>query len=249
MNASEEITRLRYLAAMGVPAYVTRRALPGAAPTAKFAVRDSLKAADADSGGTVAHTATDTVGAPQSRPSSGNSSSSAAAQALRESIGQKPKQQVSEAQAQPRMASAATDSMPVTRFRLAAVVSGGRLWLEELGDEALAQEQLQLISAMGRALTHASGADDDATVTEFRWPLHDNAQLGLGADEAAATLQGFLSRQLEENACVELICLGDASKALLADLSLPCARRFVYSTREVLKTPSLKRETWTALQA
>ena len=79
--------------------------------------------------------------------------------------------------------------------------------------------------------------------------MHDNVQLGLGANEAAATLQGFLYRQLEENACVELICLGESSKTLLTNLKLPCARRFVPSTLELLKNPVMKRDIWAALRA
>lgn len=142
-----------------------------------------------------------------------------------------------------------TKGEAVTRFRLAALICAGRLWVEELGDEALAQDQVQLVSAMGRALQHPEGGAAMAVVTEFQWPLHDNAQLGLGVDEATATLEGFLHRQLDENACVELICLGDASKALLANLRVSCARRFTPSTRDMLKSPMCKRDVWAALQA
>ncbi|WOJ96425.1 hypothetical protein R0137_14395 [Congregibacter brevis] len=251
MSASQEINRLRYLAAMGVPAYVARRPLPGAAVSAKYALRIVTKAAEARQGSV---NNMGEVGAATSvKPSKRSAGTPPAAQALRESLQQdtgrrRAPQTETVSDTSTTVARSAASLAQIPRFRLAAMIIGKRLWLEELGDEALAQDQLQLISAMSRALSHPAVDEDAVAVTEFRWPLHDNAQLGLGSEDAAATLQGFLYRQLEENACVELISLGDASKALLMDLSVPCARRFVPSTREMLKTPLLKREVWNTLR-
>ncbi|WOJ93524.1 hypothetical protein R0135_17350 [Congregibacter variabilis] len=236
MSASGEIRRLRYLEAMGVPVYVTRRALPGAAVTAKCGLRVTAKVAPLQAG----------VSAP-------DTGSTSAAQALRESLRNDAGQQSVETRAADRRsapaATAQNSQEPATRFRLAAVICGGRLWVEALGEEALASDQVLLITAMGRALTHPQASDEAPAVTEFRWPLHDNVQLGLGAEEAAATLQGFLYRQIEEHACVELICLGESSKALLTSLQLPCARRYTPSTRDMLESPALKRDVWSALLA
>lgn len=251
MSASQEINRLRYLAAMGVPTYVARRPLPGAAVSAKYALRVSTRVAEARPG------STNNMGeaglATLARPDKRSAGSPLAAQALRESLAQdtgrrKTPQTEAASDTNATVAKSAASLAQVPRFRLAAMIIGKRMWLEELGDEALAQDQLQLISAMSRALSHPAVDEEAVAVTEFRWPLHDNAQLGLGSEDAAATLQGFLYRQLEENACVELICLGDASKTLLMDLSVPCARRFVPSTREMLKTPLLKRDVWNTLR-
>ncbi|EED32404.1 conserved hypothetical protein [gamma proteobacterium NOR5-3] len=252
MSASGEINRLRYLAAMGVPVYVTRRALPGAAVTAKFALRSSALPDENASRVSASQAA---ASASPGHASANTGASPAAAQALREML-RKEAGQPAVVRSAPEATSASTSTSqaqdsaePATRFRLAAVICAGRLWVEALGDEALASDQVLLITAMGRALTHPDASEEPPTVTEFRWPLHDNAQLGLGADEAAATLQGFLYRQIEEHACVELICLGNSSKALLGRLAVPCARRYVPSTRDMLSNPLLKRDVWTVLLA
>ncbi|WP_439102491.1 hypothetical protein [Congregibacter sp.] len=245
MSASQEIRRLRYLQAMGVPVYVSRRALPGAAVSSKYVLRESRTALVIDPGGEAEQRRT--AKAPQT-------TASPAAQALRESLRQdldrqKPPLKAASDRAGSREAKAASRQGSTPRFRLAAMMTKGRLWLEDLGDEALAQDQLQLISAMARALDHPVKDEANVAVTEFRWPLHENAQLGLSSDDATAALQGFLSRQLEENACVELICLGDACKTLLKDLAIPCARRTIPSSRDMLKHPSTKRDAWKALRA
>lgn len=240
---------------MGVPVYVTRRPLPGAAVTQKCALRYAEQPSREGEGLSI--NSSQSASIPPAAPSPlQKNASPAAAQALRESL-RKDAPQPRGSQQPSAVESAAANtakneavrSPAVTRFRLAAVICAGRLWVEELGDEALAQDQVQLVSAMGRALMHPEGGSEAIAVTEFQWPLHDNAQLGLGAEEATATLQGFLHRQLDENACVELICLGDESKALLANLPVSCARRFAPSTRDMLASPILKRDVWAALQA
>lgn len=246
MDTSQEIRRLRYLEAMGVPVYVTRRALPGAAVTSKIRLKESVRMA----GAAEPHERA----APAASKTAPQKTSSPAAQALRESLRQDidrqksaPRAATDTASAREKKGARRQDAAP--RFRLAALITKGRLWLEELGDEALAQDQLQLVAAMARALDHPVKDDAAVAVTEFRWPLHDNAQLGLSADDATAALQGFLSRQLDENACVELICLGDASRTLIADLAIPCARRAISSTRDMLENPSIKGDVWKALRA
>lgn len=135
------------------------------------------------------------------------------------------------------------------RFRLAVLVCAGRLWVEDLGEEALATDQLSLVAAMGRALTHPELDAASPRSAQFVWPLHDNQQLDLGAEEAAASLGGFLRRQLDENACVELVCMGEAAAKRLHSLPLPCAKRIVASTREVLSKPNLKAALWRELRA
>ncbi|EAQ96244.1 hypothetical protein [Congregibacter litoralis] len=246
MDASQEIRRLRYLQAMGVPVYVTRRVLPGAAVTSKITLKESVRMAGAAEPQEQA--------APIAPITAPQKTSSPAAQALREFLRQDidrqkpaPGAATDTASARETKGAARQDSAP--RFRLAALITKGRLWLEELGDEALAQDQLQLVAAMARALEHPVKDEAAVAVTEFRWPLHDNAQLGLSADDATAALQGFLSRQLDENACVELICLGNASRKLIADLAIPCARRAISSTRDMLENPSIKGDVWKALRA
>ena len=112
---------------------------------------------------------------------------------------------------------------------------------------ALARQQLELVAAMGRALTHPATAEEPVT-SEFQWPMHANQQLDLGADEASASLEGFLLRKLDDNACVELICLGEAASELVSGLKLPCARRQLPASREMLTEPQRKRNAWDALR-
>jgi hypothetical protein len=45
-----------------------------------------------------------------------------------------------------------------------------------------------------------------------------------------------------------MICLGEPARLLLGNLSVPCARRAVPSTREALESPLLKRDIWAALK-
>ena len=135
------------------------------------------------------------------------------------------------------------------RFRLAVIVCARRLWLEDLGDEALATEQLQLVVAIARALEHGAGEAAEPAVTQFDWPLHDNRQLDLGADEAAAALSSFLGRRLHERACVELMCLGQAAAERVAPLALSCPVRHLPATKTLLRDPLRKRELWRELRA
>jgi hypothetical protein len=250
MNTSAEIRRLRYLAAMDVPVYVTRRVLPGAALTRKLALKNPSAALTPT---TAAVQDTQTPASQRSRPH---------AQALRESLRQAPVEIGRERvpatpppptsrpdSGSPATADTAATPTAAVRFRLAAVVCAQRLWLEELGEEALAQEQLQLLAAMGYALMHPKSADAPVAVTEFQWPMHENLQLDLGPEEAKASLQGFLQRHLEDNGCVELICLGGAASSLLKGLRLPCASRHLPSSREVLGNPAIKRDLWQALRS
>lgn len=122
------------------------------------------------------------------------------------------------------------------------------MWLEDLGDEALATEQLQLVVAIARALEHGAGEAAEPAVTQFDWPLHDNRQLDLGADEAAAALSSFLGRRLHERACVELMCLGQAAAERVAPLALSCPVRHLPATKALLRDPLRKRELWRELR-
>lgn len=135
-----------------------------------------------------------------------------------------------------------------TRFRLAVIVCARRLWLEDLGNGALATEQLQLVAAIARALEHGAGETAEPVVTQFDWPLHGNRQLDLGAGEAAVALSSFLERRLDEQSCVELMCLGQAAAERVAPLALSCPVRRLPATRALLSVPLRKRELWRELR-
>ncbi len=241
--ASRELARLRYLAAMGYSAYVTRRELPGALPTVKLALRQACSVTA--NGNPAPETAAGGVSrAPESLRvllDENNGRATAAVRATPPSRQARPEARDAD---QPRKAGEPGGAL---RFRLAALVCADRLWLEDLGDGVLAVEQRELVASIGRALKHP-GDCEEPRVLQFDWPMHDNDQLELNGDEAMASLQGFLSRQLDDHRCVELICLGDAAWNRIRGLGLPCASRRIPSTLEVLQQPSLKREIWKELQ-
>jgi hypothetical protein len=132
-------------------------------------------------------------------------------------------------------------------FSLAVVIAGGRLWVEDLAGSPLAREQVELIGAMAGALHHPRTLGERPLVTQFDWPLHSNAQLDLGPDEAAVSLASFLDRQAGERDCVALVCLGEAAAKRLAGLELACATLTLPATRDLLADPRRKREAWERL--
>lgn len=104
------------------------------------------------------------------------------------------------------------------------------------------------MAAIARALEHGAGETAEPVVTQFDWPLHGNRQLDLGADEAAVALSSFLERRLDEQACVELMCLGQAAAERVAPLALSCPVRRLPATRALLSAPLRKRELWRELR-
>jgi hypothetical protein len=254
MNGAREIRRLRYLQAMGLPVFVAHRPLPGAAPTRKLLLKNppaaAARAASAPEPGAATRGRAQSVATGSATATQKSAPTTAAtdrAAALRESLQAAPQAKVPapvpQRPAGPRPAQPQTQ-----RFSLAAMLCADRLWLEELEDALLAQDQVQLVGALARALLHPEPLAKKPVVTQFDWPLHGNQQLDLGPDEAAASLQGFLLRQLEENRCVELVCLGEAAAERLRGLRLPCALRRLPSSRDVLENPHRKRELWAALR-
>jgi len=230
-----EIARLRALQAMGITPLVARRVLPGAAPSERLRLKAGPPAP-------VAARTTDTRGARSETPP-GNT----AARALRDTLTPRRGEAVTPpAPAKPRKPA---DASSTTRFRLAVVQAGARLWVEDLDDAVLAREQVDLIASIAAALAHPDMPSERPRVAQFDWPLHGNEQLDLGAGEAAASLTSFLNRQLDERGCVEIMCLGAAATARLRDLALACARRALPSARELLAEPLRKRELWSALHA
>lgn len=241
MTAQREIDRLRYLQAMGITPLVARRALPGARPSRHLGLKGPASTSQLDEAAPAPPAPADAVRTPP--PSMARES----AAALRAELGEA-------APAPPSVPTRNRDPAPAAaasaeRFRLAALVAGQRLWVEDLGDLALASEQVELITAIAAALLHPEVTGARPVVTQFDWPMHGNLQLDLGAEEAAASLASFLGRQIEEQHCVEVMCLGDAAAGRVAPLRLACATRKLPSTRQLLHEPLAKRELWAMLRS
>lgn len=245
MDAAAELRRLRYLSSMGVQPFVSKRDLPGAAPSQRMAMRvgsqtpsvggDELSLANkvhSKTKVTVPSSLRQTLSQSRSTPSRTS----------------EPVQGTVQGKAA-ASAGARVQSEGRERFSLVAIVVGSRLWVEEIAEGLLAQEQLALVVAIDRALRHPSTELGAPSHTVFSWPIHGNSQLDLGSEEAAASLGGYLRRQLDDNACVELICLGATCAERLQTLRLPVAQRTLPSTLELLEQPSKKRDLWKQLRS
>jgi hypothetical protein len=142
-------------------------------------------------------------------------------------------------------APAATAQTDTLRFRLAALLAGDALWLEELGDAPLAREQVALVHAMARACGWAREAP---RVQEFAWPMHRNPQLDQGAGAAAVALQAFLARLAGEASLTRILLLGSGARERAAALTLPAPVAVLPSTRAMLAGAAAKREAWAVLR-
>lgn len=231
--AMNELRRMAYLDAMGIDSYVSRHQLPGAAPSQRLAVvRADLPAP-----------ATEAVPAPPQ----------AAEIAM-------PRIDSGSRRARPRPAhrpappTAATPGQ-VPRFSLAAIVSGGWLWLEDLGGQPLATEQVQLVQAMATALARLCGAPSPAAqerpvVARFDWPIHHNRQFDQGEDAARAALAAFVGRKLEQHSCRGLVLLGEPcrDRLPLAEFDTTPVGHTPGSAA-LLADPALKKTAWQDLLA
>ena len=224
-----ELRRLAYLSALGIDSYVSRSQLPGAAPTRRLAVIPARR----ENAVPVQH-------AGQARPDS----------AVAVVSDRLPADSHTPVSAPEPSGSAPMEGQKTIRFSLAAVVAGGLLWLEELGDLPLAREQVHLIAAMARALSLSAGAAADTVhdVSQFDWPIHHNAQLDQGEGASRAAVAGFIGRKLEQHACRGMVLLGESSPARVDLGMLPeaaCVR--IPGTLAMLSDPRHKKRAWTAL--
>jgi len=86
-------------------------------------------------------------------------------------------------------------------------------------------------------------------VTQFNWPMHNNAQFDQSEAAGRAALTGFVTRRVGESGCRALVLLGESSARRLPADSLPDVPRVrTPSTLEMLATPALKKAAWGALR-
>ena len=147
-----------------------------------------------------------------------------------------------EAKPAPMVAEVKPTTASPESFSIAAIIVGGWLWLEELPGAVLASEQVQLITAIGRALGLPQA---QPAVAQFDWPIHTNQQFDLGPDAAASGLQGFVQRQLTDFDIKAVVLLGDECKTRLTAQQLNAERLLTtVSTRNMLERCELKRQAW-----
>jgi len=216
MLEASELRRLAYLQAMGVDSYVSRESLPAAAVSRRLrVVTEALAPALPIASSPIPDIVDLDLDVRRGRQAEPAQQSLAAVKGVRE---------------------------PLEPFTIAAIIAGGWLWLEELPRVALASDQVQLISAMVRAL---GLPQTQPAVAQFDWPIHTNQQFDLGADAASSGLQGFVQRQLTDFAITTVVLLGDECQQRLPT-QLAIAERLLntVSTRSMIGEPMLKRQAW-----
>jgi hypothetical protein len=216
-----ELTRRTFLDAMGVDSYVSRSQLPGAALTRRLLVS---RAGDV-SGAAV----TQKPKQPPAMPKIDSVVKSVVA-----------------TPANPDVATSTTASASIAPFSIVAVSVGGWLWLENLPQRVVSRDQVHLVRAMVRALGFEEG---ELAVSQFDWPIHNNAQLDLTEEAACAALGGFVYNKMEKQRCKGLVVLGAATvkKLNVSQLDIKhCVTTL--STAAMLAKPELKKQAWIELQ-
>lgn len=127
-------------------------------------------------------------------------------------------------------------------FSMLLASAGPFLWLEELGDGLIRQDQLGLINAMARAI---STPTTKLMQQQFDWPVAGNSALSGDAESAKQALHGLIQRMAREVDAKRVILMGDCH--YLPDRIVQSGVR-IPSTMAMLSEPALKRVAWEALK-
>jgi hypothetical protein len=127
-------------------------------------------------------------------------------------------------------------------FSMLLASAGPFLWLEELGDGLIRQDQLALINAMARAI---STPTTKLMQQQFDWPVAGNSALSGDAESAKQALHGLIQRMAREVDAKRVILMGDCH--YLPDRIVQSGVR-IPSTLTMLSEPALKRVAWEALK-
>ena len=214
-----ELARRQALEAMGINVYVSRYDMPGAAP----AVRQRLV---------------------QKEPAEVTTSDSPARAAIANAASTSPATRVSSVTTAERTSTRGVSpakSTETVTFSMLLASAGPFLWLEQLADGLLRQDQLALINAMARALS----ADVSVRQQQFDWPMRGNTALSGDAESAKQALQGLIQRMAREVNAKRVVVMGACP--FLPDRIAQSAV-VIPATMAMLQNPALKREAWQALK-
>ena len=207
-----EMARRQALKVMGIASYVSRYDLPGAAP----AQRQRLSPPPAPA-------VPQPMEAPRSKTSPKVSSQRVASNVASESS----------------VVKAAGDAV---QFSMLIASAGQFLWLEQLPDGLIRQDQLALINSMARAV---SGAGFKMTQQQFDWPLRGNSALGNDAESAKQALQGLIQRMARDVGARRVVAMGDCpflpDRIAQSAVSIP-------STMTMLLDATHKQAAWQSLK-
>ena len=127
-------------------------------------------------------------------------------------------------------------------FSMLLASAGSFLWLEELADGLIRQDQLALINAMARAISPSA---TQVMQQQFDWPVAGNSTLSGDAESAKQALHGLIQRMAREVDAKRVILMGDCG--YLPERTIQSAVQ-IPSSLKMLSEPTLKREAWEALK-
>ena len=218
-----EMARRQALEAMGIDVYVSRYDMPGAAPAVRQRLVQVEAAEDASSETSVRAAEVKTAN-PSQAPRAHSATNTERTPTPSQNSGVSP----------------AKSSETVT-FSMLLASAGPFLWVEQLADGLLRQDQLALINAMARALS----ADVSVRQQQFDWPMRGNTALAGDAESAKQALQGLIQRMAREVDAKRVVVMGACP--FLPDRIAQSAV-VIPATIAMLQNPALKREAWQALK-
>ena len=136
-----------------------------------------------------------------------------------------------------------TNSAPetTTSLSLLMVVSDDVLWVEQLEDQLLRQEQLRLIAAMARAIR---GVEVRCTHQQFDWPPTGQELRAGPQHNLREMLSGYLHRLNSDHAIGHIIHLGPC--AVLPESEMPITQ--IPSSLDLLRDAAKKPKAWEAIK-
>ena len=219
-----EMSRRQALSAMGISVYTSRFDFPGAAKAQRFALP-------------VAEVSEPAVASTSVEPRTEKPRISTS-QMLQSSMSA-PAASVPVSQSRAPELSPGSDSVS---FSMLLASAGPFLWLEELGDGLIRQDQLALINAMASAI---STPTTKLRQQQFDWPMSGNSALSGDAESAKQALHGLIQRMAREVDAKRVILMGDChylpDRISQSGVQIP-------STLAMLSEPALKRAAWEALK-
>ena len=215
-----EMARRQALSAMGISVYSSRFDFPGAAKAQRFAV----PVPEVNEPAVVSRSVEPRIETP-STP-----------------VPQMPQMTTSDPASRVPVSQSRASGSESVSFSMLLASAGPFLWLEELGDGLIRQDQLGLINAMARAI---STPTTKLMQQQFDWPVAGNSALSGDADSAKQALHGLIQRMAREVDAKRVILMGDCH--YLPDRIVQSGVR-IPSTRAMLSEPTLKRVAWEALK-
>ncbi len=230
------VSQLAYLQALDIPTLVSRRNLPGAAPTQRLqlaprAVPAAEKPEQAAGGAPAPELAAISAGLRQ------QADPQAAAPVAGTPVAGNPV-------AGTPVAGTPVAGTPV--FSIAVTLAGGWFWIDEIpaGREP-GDDYGQLLLAICRAL---GWPQEPARLERFNYPVA--ASLAGGVNEARQALEGFLTGRLTRLSPRGVIMMGDLDQPWFARQCLDGQRLVeTVSAWQMLRDPGLKPRAWADLKA